>query len=59
MRAQERKWPAAFKESRLEYKLRLRRTAMGLPKSVASKAVADMKPRLAALKAAKGRYFEE
>ena len=59
MREAERKWPAGFKESREEYKARLRRTALGLPKSVGGKAVMAMKRRLQKLKAAEGMYFEE
>ena len=55
----ERKWPAGFKESRKEYKGRLRRTALGLPKSAVGKAVMAMKWRLQKLKAAEGMYFEE
>ncbi len=59
MRAQEREWPAEFKESRRGYKARLRRTALGLPKSVVGKAVKAMKRRLEKLKVAKGMYFDE
>ncbi len=59
MREAERKWPVGFKESREECKARLRRTALGLPKSVVGKAVVAMKRRLQKLKAAEGMYFEE
>ncbi len=59
MREQEKHWPKDFKESREEYKARLRRTALGLPRSVVGKAVADMERRVRALKEAKGMYFEE
>ena len=59
MREQERDWPSGFKESRVEYKARLRRTALGLPRSVVGKAVADMERRIKELKKAKGMYFEE
>ncbi len=42
------------KESGKAFKKRLRLTALRLPKSVVGKAVADMKPRIAAVAAAKG-----
>ena len=51
--------PKGFKESRDEYKARLRRTALGLPRSVVGKAVADTERRVKALKDAKGMYFED
>ena len=59
MREQEKHWPKDFKESREEYKARLRRTALGLPRSVVGKAMADIERRVRALKEAKGMYFEE
>ena len=37
----------------------MRRTALGLPKSVVGKAVKAMKRRLEKLKVAKGMYFDE
>ena len=59
MREAEKHWPNDFKESRDEYKARLRRTALSLPASVVGKAVADMQRRALALKNAKGHHFEE
>ena len=59
MRQQEQGWPSDFKESRDEYKARLRRTALSLPRSVVGKAIADMQRRAQELKKAKGMYFEE
>ena len=59
MREQEAAWPKGFKETRCEYKARLRRTALTLPERVVGKAVADMERRVQELKKAKGMYFEE
>ena len=42
-----------------EYKKRLRRTALLLPKAVVAKAVEDMHRRILDLQAAEGRHFEE
>lgn len=59
MRATERARPKDFKETRDEYKARLRRTAMGLPSAVVRKAVHDMARRVQLLKEAQGHYLEE
>ena len=59
MREQEAGWPNGFKESRCEYKARLRRTALSLPEQVVGKAVADMERRVKELKKAKGMYCKE
>jgi hypothetical protein len=59
MRKTERAWPASKKESRVEYKARLKRTAMALPKEYIRKAVQDMKRRCDAVVEAKGWYFKE
>ena len=45
-RAQEQTFPAGFVESEQAYLKRLRRTALGLPEAVVSKAVGDMRRRM-------------
>ena len=47
------------KESKAQYLARLRRTAMGLPQSVVTKAVQDMHRRVRLLARAKGGLFHE
>ena len=59
MRATESPWPKDSRESRGDYKKRLRRTALLLPKAVVTKAVKDMRRRILDLQAAEGRHFEE
>ena len=58
-RQQERKFRPSFKESEEAFKKRLRRTALGLPKSLVSRAVGDMAKRLALIKKAKGGLIDE
>ena len=59
MRETERNWPKSYKESRAEYKDRLKRTALGLSRSFVRKAVEDMKRRCELVTAANGWYFQE
>ena len=59
MRQQERKFRPSFKESEEAFKKHLRRTALGLPKSLVSRAVGDMAERLALIKKAKGGLIDE
>ena len=59
MRHQERGFSRVFRETRKQYIVRLRRTAMRMPKSFLAKLVQSMKRRCAALRAADGYDFEE
>ena len=59
MRLQERGFSRVFRETRKQYIVRLRRTAMRMPKSFLAKLVQSMKRRCAALRAADGYDFEE
>jgi hypothetical protein len=59
MRIQEQSFSEDYKESIKDYKARLRRTALGLPTALVSRAVADMKRRTKELVAGKGRLFVE
>lgn len=59
MREQESAFDGGKKESVVEYKQRLRRTALSLPTSVVTRAVADMKRRVAMAIEAKGDLFNE
>ena len=52
-------WPTSKRESRVEYKARLKRTALSIPQDYTRKAVQDMKRRCDALVEAKGWYFKE
>ena len=45
MRKQERKFPANKKETEAEFKARLRKTALGLPSSLVTKCLGDMRRR--------------
>ena len=59
MRASERKWPAAKRETRRQFEKRLDRTAKNLPKTFINKSIGDMKRRCKLLFDAKGGLFEE
>ena len=59
MRQAERGFPKDKKETADEYKARLRRTALGLPTSLVTKAVKDMRRRTQDLVNVKGRLFTE
>ena len=59
MRLQEKSWPDSKKETRSEYMVRLRRTAMRLPAAFIDKAIGNMKTRCKKLRAAKGYHIEE
>ena len=59
MREQERTFPKSKKESMVEFKNRLRKTALGLPTSVVTKAVGDMKRRCQIISQNKGQLFTE
>ncbi len=59
MRAQEAKWPSAKKETRDQYLARLRRTALGLPRSYIDKVFGNIAHRLRLVKDAKGGHFPE
>ena len=59
MRAQEKSRPDSKKETRAEFLIRLRRTAMRLPSSFVQKSIGDMKRRCEMLKAAQGYHFEK
>ena len=59
MRSQERAFPKSKKETVVEFKARLRKTALGLPESVVKKAVMSMKRRLTQIVDAKGGLIEE
>ena len=59
MRRQEKSFRPSFRESRVAFKRRLRRTAMRLPAHFINDSIADMKERCARLLAAKGGQFEE
>ena len=59
MRKQEASWPSDMKESADEYKQRLRKTALGLPRSYVTKCVGDMARRCGELYKRKGKLFRE
>ena len=59
MRAQERRWAANRKETRDQYLLRLRRTAMRLPPKFINKSIMNMKVRSQRLYDAEGGHIEE
>ena len=59
MRVQEKAFPKSKKESRAQFKDRLRRTALGFPKSVVRKAVSDMHRRVRMVVAAEGGHINE
>ena len=59
MRKTERGWPKSRKESRVEFKARLRRTAFSLPRSFIKAAMQDMVRRCKLLVEEKGWYFKE
>ena len=59
MRAQESRWHHGKKESREQYLVRLRRTAMRLPPKFINSFVMNMKVRCQRMYMAKGGHFEE
>lgn len=59
MRATEKRWRPAFRESRRAYLARLRRTAMSIPANLLRRSMQDMKRRCCRLQAAGGGHFEE
>ena len=59
MRRRESTWPKARKESREAYLLRLKQTALRLPKAFLEKSVKDTRRRCQLLHKAKGHHFEE
>jgi hypothetical protein len=59
MRLQEQSWPQSKRETRAEYKARLRRTALRTSKAFVQSAVKDMARRCALLVQEKGWHFEE
>ena len=59
LRRQEFSWPAGKTESRAAYAIRLKRTALRLPKAFLERSVGDMVRRCNLLHAAKGYHFEE
>ena len=59
MRAQEKAFPKNKKERVEEFKVRPRRTALGLPESVVRKAVSDMYRRVRAVFAGDGGHIQE
>lgn len=59
MRKTERSWPKNKRETRAEYKHRLKLTALAIPRSYIRKAVEDMKRRCEAVVEAEGWYFKE
>ena len=59
MRREERSWPKRRRETRAEYKDRLRRTALATPRAFIRKAVQDMARRCQLVVEAKGYYFKE
>ena len=58
MRQQELTWPKTKREARQDYLLRLKRTALRLPKSFLEKSAGDMRRRCQLLYKAKGYRFE-
>jgi hypothetical protein len=59
MRKQEKEWPKGKRETRGQYMMRLKRTAMRLPRSFVEKSIGDMCRRCDLLVKAKGMYFQE
>ena len=59
MRQQELTWPKTKSEARRDYLLRLKRTALRLPKAFLEKSAGDMRRRCQLLYKAKGYHFEE
>ena len=59
MREQESSWSTERKETGEAFKLRLRRTALGLPRALVTKYVADMARRCRALWRRGGKLFPE
>ena len=59
LRKQERRWPDGRKETREQFKARLRRVAKGFTATHVNKAMGDMKWRVSQLYKAKGGLFEE
>ena len=59
MREQEKAFPPKFEETVEEFKARLKRTALGLPAPLVSKAIRDMRRRVQQVLAEKGGLFKE
>ena len=59
MRAAEATFRDSFKESKEQFKKRLRKTAMGLPTALAERIVGDMHRRTGLIKDAKGGLIDE
>ena len=59
MRAQEKRFLLSFRESRVAFLKRLRRTAMRLPSPFINNNLKNMKVRWQRLGAAQGGHFEE
>ena len=59
LRAQERRWPKARKETRAQYIRRLKQTVARLPASFIDRSIGDMQRRCQLLYKAKGGLFEE
>ena len=59
MRSQEKRFLPSFRESRVAFLKRLRRTAMRLPAAFINSSLKNMKVRCQRLAAAKGGHFEE
>ena len=59
MRLSEKEFKPSFRESKKAYLARLRKTAMGMKQVELTKMIGSMRRRTKALKAAKGRHFEE
>ena len=58
-RRQERSWAAGKVETSKQYLVRLKRTAMRLPRSFVEKSIGNMRRRCQLLFKAKGYHFEE
>ena len=59
MRRQEKKFPAAKRETRDVFVKRLRRVALSLPQAFIDKSIGNMVERCRRLYESKGKYFEE
>ena len=59
LRKQEQKWPSHKRETRIQHRSRLHRTAKNLPAAFINSSVEDMRRRCGRLLAAKGGFFQE
>jgi hypothetical protein len=59
LRAQEKKFPKSYYETRKHFTARVRRTILRMPEKFLTKLVGAMQRRSALVKGAKGRHFEE